>query len=439
MTAKNVLIMVTICLGMLYCSMTVAQSADYVKQVITTNSGQFEFSPPYSDYAAIQAYKPQSGSVNVFNTIYTQSTQCVVISARMAYVAAQDSIIKYDLNSMQRVAAIKDSGLSQLAVFNGKLIVSKQYPITSMFVEVLDTMNLGVIAEISGISGDCGGIMMINDTVYIAVNGGWMGTNGKLAIINPSTWTLKTEVDFGPEAIGIFNLYRYKEKLFSINKTPYGITDTASITVYNPIDRSFNNVFLNHTVATGAGINDSLLYLGLDKGIGSFNLNKLQVQDPMIIHDPGSSVFKYITSSIVDTLNDHLYVNIGDYATPGYCLVTALNGDSITSFSTGISADAIAVDYRFYPTGINTAILESKNVKVFPNPVLDNLNVALHGEHDVKNLSIADISGRVILSLSAEAGKKNPVTISCQNLSAGMYYIIIETATDRFVSPFIKQ
>jgi hypothetical protein len=439
MRTRHLLLSVILCMGLLDCSMGIAQSSGYVKQIITTNSGKFEYSLPYTDYATVQAYNPQTGSVNLFNTIYTQSTQCVVVSGKMGYVAAQDSIVKYDLNSMQRVAAVKDSGLGQLAVLNGKLIVSKQYPITNNFVEVLDTANLGIIAEISGISGDCGGIMMINDTVYVAVNGGWMGTNGKLAIINPSTWTLNTEVDFGSEAIGIFNLYSYKEKLFSINKTPYGVVDTGSITVYNPLDRSFMNVIINHTVSAGAGIKDSLLYLGLDNGIGSFNLKMLKVQDSIIVPDPGSSVFTYITSSVVDTLNGRIYVNIGDYVTPGYCLVTALNGDSITSFSTGISSDAIAVDYRFYPAGIPNTNSEESAVKVFPNPVLDNLTIVLDGHYDLKRLLVSDISGRVLLTQSIESMDNMSVTLSCQNLPSGMYYVIIETSNGRLVKPFIKQ
>lgn len=439
MKTRHFLLCLTLCMGLFDCSMTIAQSSGYVKQIITTNSGRFEYSPPYTDYAMVQAYNPQTGIVNLFNTIYTQSTQCVAVSGKMAYVAAQDSIIKYDLNSMQRVAAIKDSGLNQLAVFNGRVIVSKQYPIINNFVEVLDTSNLGVITEISGISGDCGSIMMINDTVYVAVNGGWMGTNGKLAIIDPSTWTLNTEVDFGSEAIGIFNLYSYKGKLFSINKTPYGVVDTGSITVYNPLDRSFINVFLNHAVATGSGIKDSLLYLGLDNGIGSFNLNLLMVQNSIIIPDPGSSVFTYILSSVVDSLDDRIYVNIGDYITPGYCLVTALNGDSITSFYTGISSDAIAVDYRFYPAGISNSNSKESTVKVFPNPVRNNLTVVLDGHYDLQRLLVYDITGRVLRTQSIESIDNKSVTVSCQNLPSGLYYVMIDTSNGRLVKPFIKQ
>ena len=180
MKAGNLLLGTLLCLGLFNYSVTIAQSTVYVKQIITANSGKFEISPPYSDYVTVQAYNPQTKNVDVFNTIYTQSAQSMVISNHMIYVAAQDSIVKYDLNTMQRKAAVADSGLNQMAVFNGKLIVSKQYPLTNYFVEVLDTSTLGEVAEIPGITGDCGDITSANDTLYVAVNGGYLGTVGKL-------------------------------------------------------------------------------------------------------------------------------------------------------------------------------------------------------------------------------------------------------------------
>lgn len=439
MKTRFLLFSVILFAGTLCFSKTFAQTSGYVKQIITSNSGKFETSPPYTDYATVQSYNPQTGNVSLFNTIYTQSTQCVVIAGKMAYVAAQDSIVKYNLNTMKRVAAIEDSGLSKLAVFDGKLIVSKQYPVTNKFVEILDTTNLGVIAEISGITGDCGGIEMVNDTVYVAVNGGYSGTNGKLAIINPVTWTLTKEIDFGTQAIGISDLYTYEGKLFSVNPTPFGIVDTGSVTVYNPLNRSFNNVFLHHNVGAGSGIKGDLLFLGLDNGIGSFNMKLLKIQDSIIVHDPGSSSFIYILSSVVDTFDNRIYVNIGDYVTAGHCLVTDLTGDSITTFSTGISSDAIAVDYRYFPTGIPALSLSANDMNVFPNPVQDVLTVVLKGDDEVKQLVISDIMGRVLVKQPGDPMKQKIYRISCQNFPSGVYFVTFETSNDRLVKPFIKQ
>jgi hypothetical protein len=424
-------------MSVIFHSKIIAQSPAYTKQIITSNSGKFESSPPYNDYVTVQAYNPQTKAVDVFNTTFTQSSQFLVISHGICYLAAQDSIVKYNLNTYQRLAAIKDSGLSQMALFNGRLIVSKQYPVTTNYVEVLDTTTLSTIAEITGISGDCGGISTSLDTLYVAVNGGYLGTLGKLAIIDPSTWTLKTEVNFGLGAVGISNIYNYKNKLCSVNKTPYG-ADSGSVTVYDPANRHFNTIILKQIVGAGTGIKDSLLYLGLNYGIGSFNLDKLRIQDSSLIHDPGSSFFNYIISSTIDTFENRIYANIGDYSTAGHCLVTSLHGDSITSYSTGISSDAIAVDYRNYPSGIANISAPNKEVKVFPNPVTDKLNVSISSQLDVKTISVTDITGRVLVSLPFDEIKNMNMTLECRNFSSGMYYLVTETLEGRVVNPFVK-
>ncbi len=438
MKIRNLLLGAILFPGFMNYSLVNAQSSPYVKQIITVNSGKFEFSPPYADYVTVQSYNPQSaGSVNIFNTIYTQSAQFVVISEKMAYIAAQDSIVKYNLNSMQRVAAIKDSGMSQMAVINGKLIVSKQYPIVNYFVEVLDTSNLGVVAEIPGVTGDCGGISMYADTLYIAVNGGYLGTRGKIAIINPSSWSLKTEIDLGTEAVGISNLYNYKGKIISVNITPYGVVDTGSISVYNPVNRNFTNILLTHNVSAGAGIKDSLLYLGIDYGMGSFNLNKQTIENKTIIPAPMGS--KSILSSVVDTLNNRIYANIGDYTTAGYCLVTGLNGDSITSFSTGISAEAVAVDYRKNPSGISSNPPESTAIKLFPNPVLNELNVTLNEKLEIKAIMVSNIDGKILMMPSPDSKTDMAFSLNCQNIPSGAYCLILETSKGKLTRLFIKQ
>jgi len=359
-----------------------------------------------------------------------------VIGGHFGFIAAQDSIVKYDLNTFQRVAAIADTGLNRLALYKGRLLVSKQYPVTQDFLEVLDTSDLGAVAQVSGISGDCGGICSLNDTVYVAVNGGWMGTEGKLAIVDPSSWILKTEVNFGHKAVGIMEIYTYNDRIVSVNKTPYGIVDTGSVTIYTPANRSYNNVFLPTNVGAGSGIKDSLLYLGINYGIGSFNLNTLAIADPGIVQDPGSSVYTYIISSALDTLNGRIYVNIGDYVTPGHCLVTSLKGDSIDTFSTGISSDAVAVDTRVYGAGVRDDSKREISVNLYPVPVQDRLKISFANSVTIASLNITDVSGRRILELNPGISPGTDYEIPVNTLSPGIYYLVMATTEGRVVKPF---
>ncbi|MGA3013715.1 MAG: hypothetical protein ABSD71_06740, partial [Bacteroidales bacterium] len=135
-----------------------AQSNTIAKQVIIANGGKFETSPPYSDYVTVESYNLTTLDVTVFNTIYTQSVQDVLIKNNYAYVTAQDSIVLYNIDTYKRIAAVKDSGINQMALNNNQLIVTKQYPIKRFRVEVLDANTLGLLAFVDGIPGDCEGV-----------------------------------------------------------------------------------------------------------------------------------------------------------------------------------------------------------------------------------------------------------------------------------------
>jgi hypothetical protein len=414
-----------------------SQTTSWVKQVITVNSGKFEVSPPYLDYVTLSSFNPSNKTINDFGTIFTQSAQDILIQGKFAYIEAQDSLIKYDLNTYKRVAAIADSGLNKLGMYKNRLLVSKQYPVNTYFVEVLDTANLSLVSKIGNITGDCGGIASTGDSVYVAVNEGWMGTEGKIAVIDPTTWTLIREINLGASAIGINNLYMDGGKLYAVNTTPYGAS-TGSISIYNPATGVIVNSILNVTIGSGVGVKNNTLYVGMNNGIGSFDLTSMKITDTVIVKDPGSALFKYILSSTLDTLNNLFYVNIGDYVTDGYCLVASLNGDSVTSFATGISTQTIGIDYRTYPSGI-TEKKSLSSLILYPNPVGARLTLAYSGEQEVNGILITDEFGRLLNSFKTNLKKHETLSIPVENLPSGLYCVILKTDGESVISKFIKK
>ncbi|MEI7499653.1 MAG: T9SS type A sorting domain-containing protein [Bacteroidota bacterium] len=424
---------------LLLCSFAVtSQTMDWTRQIITCNSGRFEYSPPYNDFVTAQSYDPATKTANQFSTIFTQSAQDILIRGNVAFVIAQDSIIKYDLNTYERLAAVADSGIAKLAIFKNRLIVSKQYPLTNYFVEVLDTSSLALIGMVDNISGDCSGIATAGDTVYVAVNGGWMGTEGKIAVIDPSSWTLVREVNLGAEAVGIFNLYQYGGKIYSVNKTPYGMPAIGSISVYNTSSGSFSNRIINVKVGNGTGIKDSILYFMMNEGIGSFSLASMQIADTTLVRDPGSAIFTFILSSAVDTLNDRFYTNIGNFMTPGYCMVSTLTGDSITSYPTGISSDVVGIDYREYPVEIPNIIDDLSVLSVYPNPAIDRIILHYTGKKYVQKVLITDVFGKIIFNEDVKLNESGLMKISIEKLPAGMYCLMLKTTGNPVVAKFIK-
>jgi hypothetical protein len=434
---KNVVLtsLLLIFFALISISSVTAQDNEWVNQVIVVNSGKFESSAPFLDYVTVQSYNPASQATTVFGTIYTQSAQDVVIKGNMAYVAAQDSIIMYNLDNYQRVAAISDSGLSKLCIYNNKLIVTKGWPVTRFFVEVLDASNLALLARVQNISGDCGGATFDKDTVYVAVNQGYAGTEGKIACIATDTWTVAREVNFGTSAVGIWNLYNYNGNLFTINRTPYGATLTGSITVYNLFTRTFQNKIFEANIGDGCGIRSNLLYLKYSNGIASFNMDNLTIENTHVV-DPPMQAGVYINSGAIDYIEGKLYLQLGNRPpTFGIGIVaSSTTGDSLTSYPTGINAESVAIDYRT-PVGIQPASNKGVSFSVYPNPASEMVTVSVN--QPASHVAVMDITGRVVYSNSEVSS--NILRIDCSKFPAGIYFVSITTQNGKTAGKFIKQ
>ena len=413
-----------------------AQRNEWVNQVIIVNGGKFESTPPFSDYVTVQKYNPDNHTVTVFDVIYTQSVQDVIIDDHFAYVAAQDSIIKYNIDTYQRVAAVADSGLSKLYKFGNKVLVSKQYPIKRFFLEVLDE-NLSLVYRVQNISGECSGITSVGPIIYVAVNGGFSGTEGKLAKINSANWQVIGESNFGTDAVGINNLYQYDYKIYSINKTPAGNPDRGSITVYDIPADTYTNYLYDVLIGDGAGIKDNLMYLKMNEGLGSINFDTRQIVDTTIIPDPGSAFRRYIISAAVDYVNSLFYINIGNRSSYGYGKIATLDGDSIGTYTEGVNADAIAIDYRT-PVGIEQGKKQTDFVSIFPNPVTDQLSMTFAGNETVKWIKVTDLTGRVIIEKTLNGNEKS-LKLSFDAFPSGIYLASFLTENGVKTRKFIKQ
>ncbi|MFH1937894.1 MAG: T9SS type A sorting domain-containing protein [Bacteroidota bacterium] len=402
----------------------------------------FEFIPPFADYVTMQTYDPATGTTSIFDEIKTQSVQDVVIADYKIYVAAQDSIVMYDANTLQRLAAVADSGLSRLYLFNDRLIVTKQYPIVRFFVEVLDASNLSLIARIDNISGDCKGVAHTEDSVYVAVNGGFLSTEGKLAVIDFNNWTLSREINFGTIAVGINDIYNYDGNIFCINESPYGGLHVGSITAYNFYSMTYINFIIGFLVGNGAsgvknsGIVGNLLYITLENGIGSFNMDTHVVADSLIFPDPGYTSHIVYTSFTTDYVNSYLYMNIGNRSNLGLDVVGTTTGDSVTSFQTGINADALALDYRV-PVGIDESLTEKSSIVLYPNPVENQLRIKYTGEAPVTEILIRNLLGHTIYQNNAR--NVSGIWIDCSAYPSGLYFVTVKTDSKTLSTKFIKK
>jgi hypothetical protein len=443
---KNFLLALTLISLIFSCNSIIqAQSNTSAKQVIIANGGKFETGPPYSDYVTVESYNLSTQIVTIFNTIYTQSVQDVLINNNYAYVTAQDSIVLYNIDTYQRIAAVKDSGVNKMALNNNQLIVTKQYPIKRFRVEVLDANTLGLLAFVDGIPGDCEGVNVYGNHAYVAMDSGYSGSQGMLAIINTSTWTLDTIVNFGSPAIGIYSVYQYGGYIYTVNITPYGAPNIGSITKFNPGTYSFSTNTYGLAFGPGYGLDGNLLYLGVTSGtgigtrngIGAYNLDTQQVQDTDVIHFSGQSGSVSIHSVGLDYVNNKFYTNLGNRTTFGVGVVFSFAGDSLTSYSDGINPDACAIDFRT-PTGISGKGVVTDAISIYPNPADNFINIILNSNADTKEIKIMDLTGRVIEVRQVQKNE-NKISMDINNYSSGVYLISFTSNEGTKVRKFVKR
>jgi hypothetical protein len=416
---KNTAFWGTLCSMLLGINLVYAQHHE-VKQVILANGGIYEFTPPYSDHVTMATFNPENNEYVVFDTIYTESVQDIVIKDAYAYVTAQDSLIKYNLNDFSRAGAVAITGLNMLKIWNNTLIVGRANGVTENFVQLYECSDLSLIKSFPEISDESFGIETYGDTAYIAIPGNWMSTTGKVAVLDLQNKSFVREMDFGADGKGMKEIIRSENDLYIFNTMGWGDT-YGTIINYNITNSEHTTFTINTSIGNGfslcgIGIQNDLIYSIIDGNVGTLHLSPLSIADSNLISSTTT-----IADAVTDTVNNRIYITQTDYASFGICLIYSMNGDSLGSFITGISPQAMAIDYRQI-TNISRSAKQN-NSYIFPNPFTTSFCI--------ENISfpfsyrISDLSGRPVLSKENIYNKK----IICPSLQSGIYFIEISDST----------
>jgi hypothetical protein len=424
---KNYLLFLTV---MLFLFIITNLSAQHwvVNQLIVGSGG--DWANP-DDNVSIASYKPSNEVTTGIGDILTQSIQDIVIHDIYAYVAAQDSIVKFNIDTYQKVASIEAIGINKLLVDNDKLIGSFQYPVTENFVKVYSADDLTLISEIGGVSDESAGLLVVNELAYAAVPGGWNSTVGKIAIISMLDYTLVDEINFDTLGQGIYDLFYFENKIMSVNKTPWG-GSTGWISVTNMLGSHTESHLINATIGSIVGVKDTMLYTIMNNGVGSINLNNFSIADTSVVQPPTLT----IANAVMDTLNNLFYVASTDYFSKGVGTKYNMLGEELGTFEAGISPDALAIDYRDN-TGISDVNSERKLI-IYPNPSSGTIIIEVNEDNSFNKFRIIDISGRLLMSdnINLETGSE---TIDISALDNGLYFLVLATDKEMLTSAFVKK
>ena len=410
----------------------VAQSS--VKQVIIGNGGVYG-NP--SDHVSITTFDPITQTVGEVGGVVRESIQDLVIHENFVYVTAEDSIVKFNLNTYQKVASLYESNLHRIIYHNGNLYVSRRSdingpPADGIFLKVFNAEDLSLVASIEGISSDASGMVIAQDTLFLAVPGDWMATEGKMAVIDIQNFQLKRELNLGAEAVGLFDLFTDNSKVYTVNKSPY-LANSGSVSTYDVITMNYSTSIFNHVVGKGVERIDHILYLGLDNGIGSYNLLTNEVLEASIVPDPGSVDFKYIAAAAFDVVNQLFYVTITDYFSLGEGKIFDTNGSETGTFAVGVSAEAISIDYEVEST--TEEIQKTFAINIYPNPVSSQLNIK--SEFPIQEISIFNLLNQKVKSWKVNINSHQSIEIS--ELPKGVYLLQLNSPDGTITRKIVKE
>ena len=398
-----------------------------VNQVIVGSGGAY--SNP-DDFVSVASYIPNSGITTTFGGIKTQSIQDVVINGIFAYVAAQDSIAKFNIDTYERVAITFAPGVNRLYANDDIVIASFQFPATENFVKVFSATDLSLINNVSSISDEAAGIIVVNNTAYVAVPGSYMSTIGKIGIIDLTDYSVTAEINFNEEGVGIYDLFYYNNLIMSVNKTPWG-AENGYVSTMNETGTQTNSYIINEVLGKMVAEINGLLFTIMNGGIGVIDLADFTVDDAAYIPAPALT----IADATIDTISGSFYITTTDYATTGVGTIYNALGIETGNFDAGISAEAIAIDYRDNTGILNTLV--KKEINIFPNPATNVITINTIDISDA-NYSIIDICGRTLLNGTID-NTTNNTKININQLENGLYFVVLSNESESATSSFIKK
>lgn len=402
----------------------VAYSVTFLVQaqhVIVVNGGQFG-NP--NERANIIRYNTQTGTHTVLDTIGVNSIQDLLIEGDFAYVAAQDSIVKYNLSTGKRVAANAFGGMStiKLGIYGNQLVVGNWYfPFGSNSYDknfrIFNKNTLQLDTNLATVQRGATDFAIIGDTAYIVQNftsSTWSDSAGYIAVVNLNTKEYVREIKFNDNK-GLGRIFAYNNKIYLLNPT-----DT-SIATYDPATGIKNKISFPLAIKVGSNGQqfalhaDTLFFKFGSRGIGAVSLSNLQIIDTNII-DTVVTAFTY------DTVQKRFYItqtNFFSYTQGG---IYSRNGVKLGNLPVGYSPEAIGMWYGIptIPTSLAQKMSSSLAFGVYPNPVQDKLWVTLTDAMQPTAWQVIDMQGKIVAQGNLQATQS---FIPVQHLAAGNYLL----------------
>ena len=354
---KNLFIFFAVCISYL------SYSQQYLHQVLILNEGYFDFSlnqtvvPP-----TIGSYDPISEVYTTLDTLTnSRFASDMIIEGDFVYVAADNILYKYDINTMNIVTTQNISGIRNLAVWNDKIAVSRgDYDNTTFapilfnsYLQFYNTSDLSFYSELDTITGpkwSTQNMIVENDNLYITINNAFEFGNEKgiVGVVDMTSMSYINEIDLGPDGKNPDNLLIRGNKLYTVNNKDWSGASISEIDITSSNSTTTNISLVSTGCGTSCLKDDKIIYqISQDTELYEWDL----LTAPNAGSPLGFSQNFYELA--VNNLDGYIYASSTDFFSYGTINIYDQNNNFVKSFNTSITPGKIIFDTRNTSVSIN--------------------------------------------------------------------------------------
>ena len=320
---------------------------DYVNQVLILNEGLYSYDSPVT----VGSFDPLTQNYTTVAEIdSSRFASDIIIDGAFFYVAADNKILKYDLDTYELLAEVNVEGVRNLAIHNNYLFASRgEYAVQfNSYLHVYDKNTLSYVFELDTINGPKAAtqnLIVDQGKLYVAINNGfeWGNEEGLVGVVDATSFEYLTEIDLGDDGKNPDNMMLYENNLYTVNNKDWSGSSISQINLET------ETVVTKNISAAPTGCGTSCLRSGkilyqISQDVKLFQWDPELGQEEDNSSEIGS--FDNFYELAEDQINQKFYASSTDYVTYGNIQIYDENYNLESTFTTGISPGTIVFDVR---------------------------------------------------------------------------------------------
>jgi len=328
---------------------------EYVNQVLLLNEGCYDY---YDNIilepVTVGSYDPET---NLYNTIIeipnVRFASDLIIDGSFFYVAADNKILKYDLDTYELLNSVDQPGVRKLVVYEDLLFASKgEYDLTTFgpvifdsYLEVYLKDNLDYFSSFSTENGpewSTESLLITDDKLYIVINNAyeWGNYKGILGVIDLATMDY-AEIELGENAKNPINMMYRDNHIYTVNNKNW---DGSSVSIINVNSSAIQTIDLSD-VSAGCGVSiirdNKLNYQKSSET--ELNILDLETLEQSGVEENLEYNYYGIASN---PLSGYLYAAIANFTSSSGVMVYDENNNQVNSFFADVATSKIVFDVR---------------------------------------------------------------------------------------------